>query len=151
MPIPATILVVDDQPYVRRTIRSLLSRQPHWKIHEAKNGQVAVDLIRELKPQVVVMDIVMPEMNGIEAAYEISLRAPETRIVLISSHYTPEEAATLARLFGDGNFIPKSESATQLIPAISRLLPIESQALPPVHQESAPRARRSDAGNTDAE
>jgi hypothetical protein len=46
----------------------------------------------------------------------------------MSSHYTPEEAALLARLFGDGNFIPKSEAARQLIPSISRLLPEESQA-----------------------
>jgi DNA-binding NarL/FixJ family response regulator len=74
------------------------------------------------------MDLVMPEMNGIEAAYEIRRLTPETKIVLISSHYTPEEAATLARLFGDGNFIPKSEAGKELIPAISRLLPDESQA-----------------------
>ena len=141
MPIPAVIVVVDDQPYVRRTLRSLLASQPHWKIYEANNGEVALELIRDLKPQVVVMDIVMPEMNGIEAAYEIRKRAPETKIVLISSHYTPEEAATLARLFGDGNFISKSESATQLIPAISRLLPVESQALPAAHPEPAPGAR----------
>ena|ERR1700720_243217 len=128
MPIPATILVVDDQPYVRRTLRSLLADQSHWKVHEAENGKIALDRARTLKPHVIVMDIVMPEMSGIEAAYEIRHVAPETRIVLISSHYTPEEAAMLARLFGDGNFIPKSEAARQLIPAISRLLPDESEA-----------------------
>ena len=124
----ATILVVDDQPYVRRTIRSLLAEQSHWKVYEAENGKVALDRARALKPHVVVMDIVMPVMSGIEAAYEIRHLAPETRIVLLSSHYTPEEAAMLARLFGDGNFIPKSEAAKQLIPSISRLLPEESQA-----------------------
>ena len=47
----------------------------------------------------VVLDIVMPEMSGIEAAYEIRKLVPETKIVLISSHYTPQEAAHLARLF----------------------------------------------------
>ena len=128
MPTPATILVVDDQPYVRRTICSLLAEQSHWKVYEAENGKVALERARALKPQIVVMDIVMPVMSGIEAAYEIRHLAPATRIVLLSSHYTPEEAAMLARLFGDGNFIPKSEAASQLIPSISRLLPDESQA-----------------------
>jgi DNA-binding NtrC family response regulator len=72
--------------------------------------------------------MVMPEMNGIQAAYEMHHLMAAPKIVLISSHYTPQEAAMLARLFGDGNFIPKSEAAKQLIPAISRLLPDESQA-----------------------
>jgi DNA-binding NarL/FixJ family response regulator len=130
MPIPATILLVDDQALVRRTLRSLLAQQSHWTVYEAENGKVALDRVRVLKPHVVVMDIVMPEMNGIEATYEIRKLAPETRIVLISSHYTREEAASLARLFGDGNFIPKSEAAKQLIPSINRLLPEESQAQP---------------------
>jgi len=89
MPEPATILVVDDQPHVRRTIRSLLTEQSHWKVHEAENGKVALDRIRKLKPHVVVMDIVMPEMGGIEAAYEIHQRALGTKVILISSHYTP--------------------------------------------------------------
>jgi DNA-binding NarL/FixJ family response regulator len=128
VPIPATILVVDDQPYVRQTLRSLLAEQSHWKVFEAENGKVALDRIRALKPDVVVMDIVMPEMNGIEAAYEIRQHALGTKVILISSHYTPQEAAVLAHLFGDGNFIQKSEASKELIPAINRLLPEESQA-----------------------
>jgi DNA-binding NarL/FixJ family response regulator len=128
MRIPAKILVADDQQFVRRSLRSLLARQTHWKIYEAENGKVALERIREERPQVAVLDIVMPVMGGIESAYEIRRLAPETKIVLISSYYTPEEAAHLARLFGDGNFIQKSETGKQLIPAISSLLPEESQA-----------------------
>lgn len=128
MPVPATILVVDDQPYVRRTVRSLLAEQSHWKVHEAENGKAALSRIRELQPHVVVLDIVMPEMNGLEAAYEMRQQGLETKIILISSHYASYEAALLARHFGDGNFIPKSELAKDLIPAISRLLPEECQA-----------------------
>jgi DNA-binding NarL/FixJ family response regulator len=128
MPIPAKILVADDQQFVRQTLRSLLAKQRHWKIYEAENGKRAIEQIREEKPQVAVLDIVMPEMGGIEAAYEIRQLAPETKIILISSHYTPGEALHLARLFGDGNFVPKSEMGKELIPAISRLLPEESQA-----------------------
>jgi two-component system response regulator DevR len=78
---------------------------------------------------VAVLDIVMPEMSGIEAAYEIRQIAPQTKIILISSYYTPEEAAHLARLFGDGNFISKSEAGKELVKAVSRLLPEQSQAI----------------------
>jgi DNA-binding NarL/FixJ family response regulator len=103
--------------------------QSHWKVYEAENGKVALDRAREIKPDVVIMDIVMPEMSGIEATYEMRRLAPETKVILMSSYYTPEEAAHLARLFGDGNFIPKSEAGKQLVPAISRILPLESQAV----------------------
>ena len=95
----------------------------------AASGKAPLESVREIKPDVVVMDIMMPEMSGIEATYELRRLAPSTKIVLMSSYYTPEEAAHLARLFGDGNFVDKSETGNQLIPAISRLLPEQSQAL----------------------
>jgi DNA-binding NarL/FixJ family response regulator len=125
--IPAKILVADDQQLVRRTLRSLLTQQSHWKIYEAENGKVALERIQKEKPQVAVLDIVMPEMGGIETAYEIRRLAPETKIILMSSYYTSEEAAHLARLFGDDNFIEKSQTGKELIPAINRLLPEESR------------------------
>jgi two-component system chemotaxis response regulator CheY len=126
--IPARILVVDDQQLMRRTLRSLLDEQSHWKIYEATNGRVAVDRLLEIRPDVVVMDILMPVMSGIEAASEVRRLAPDTKVILISSYYTPQEATHLARLFGDGNFIEKSEIGKELVPAISRLLSEESQS-----------------------
>jgi DNA-binding response OmpR family regulator len=127
MPIPAKILIVDDQRHVRHTLRSLLTQEPHWRVYDVESGELALDLIREIHPHVVVLDLVMPEMNGIELAYEIRQLEDAPKIVLISSHYTPEEAVVLARLFGDGNFVPKSEAGKSLIPAIDRLLPEECQ------------------------
>jgi len=129
LPIPAKILIADDQELVRRTLRSLLASQRHWTIYEAADGQSAVDESERLKPDVAVLDIVMPRMSGIEAAYEMRRLAPDTKIILMSSHYTPEEAAALARLFGDGNFVAKSEMGKDLVPAINRVLPSESQAV----------------------
>ena len=128
----ATILVVDDNEFVRRALHSLLSQQPNWTIYEAENGKIALDRVREVHPDVVVLDIVMPEMNGMEAAYKIRQLVPTPKIILISSHYNPGEAAMLARLYGDGNFIAKSEAGKTLIPAVSRLLPSkpEEAALP---------------------
>ena len=120
---PATILVADDQQFVRQTLCSMLSQEADWQIYEAENGRAALDQSREIKPDVAVLDIVMPEMGGIEAAYKIRQQTPGTKVILISSHYTPEEAATLNHLFADGAFIQKSEAGKELIPAISRLLP----------------------------
>ena len=129
MPIPAKILVVDDQAFVRSTLRSLLGQQPHWQVYEAHDGLAALERAREIRPDVVVMDIVMPNMSGIAAVYELRRIVPQAKVVLISSHYTEEEAAHLARLFGDGNFIEKSQTGTKLVSAISRILPLESQAV----------------------
>jgi len=129
MPIPAKILVVDDKQFVRHTLRSLLVQQPHWKVYEAEDGFAAIERAREIQPDVVVMDIVMPNMGGIAAVYELRRAVPEAKVILMSSHYTEEEAAHLARLFGDGNFIEKSETGTKLVSTISRILPLESQAV----------------------
>ena len=129
MPVPAKILIVDDHELVRRALRSLLAEQRHWKIYEASDGQEAIEEIQRLKPDVAILDIVMPRMSGIEAAYEMRRLVPDTKIILMSSHYTPEEAATLARLFGDGNFLAKSEMGKDLVPAISRILPEEARAV----------------------
>jgi DNA-binding NarL/FixJ family response regulator len=126
---PAKILIVDDQQFVRRTLCSVLDRQPNWKVYEAEDGIAAVDCAREIRPDVVVMDIVMPNMSGIAAAYELRQVVPEAKVILISGHYTEEEAALLARLFGDGNFIEKSQTGTKLVATISRILLSESRAL----------------------
>ena len=129
MSIPAKILIADDQELVRSTLRSMLTKKTHWRIYEAADGKQAIDETQRVKPDVAVLDIVMPVMSGIEAAYEMRRLAPETKIILMSSHYTPEEAAALARLFGDGSFVAKSEIGKDLVSAINRLLPSESQAV----------------------
>lgn len=123
---PAKILIADDEKLVRTTLRSLLTEKPHWRIFEAADGQAAVDETKRLKPDLAILDIVMPVMSGIEAAYEMRRVLPEIKIILMSSHYTPEEAAVLARLFGDGNFLAKSEMGKDLVPTINRLLPTDA-------------------------
>jgi DNA-binding response OmpR family regulator len=128
MPTPVRILIVDDHPFVRRFLRLLLAVQSHWQIFEADNGTMALEKARQIDPHVVVLDIVMPEKNGIETALEIRQLKPAPKIILMSSHYTPGEASIIGRLYGDGDFIPKSEANKVLIPAISRLLPEESRA-----------------------
>jgi two-component system chemotaxis response regulator CheY len=117
-----TVLVVDDQAFVRKTIRSMLADKTGWILCEAQNGKVAVDLAKKKCPDVVVLDLVMPVMGGLAAAYEIGKIAPQTKIVFISSHYTLGQAAGLDRLFGAAHFVQKSEMGKELIPAIKKLL-----------------------------
>jgi CheY-like chemotaxis protein len=127
LPPPAKILIADDETLVRSTLRSLLTEKSNWRVYEAADGQAAVDETKRLRPDLVILDMVMPVMSGIEAAYEMRRVLPDIKIILMSSHYTVEEAAVLARLFGDGNFIAKSEMGKDLVPAITRLLPADSQ------------------------
>jgi NarL family two-component system response regulator LiaR len=105
-----------------------------------RNGRVALDEILEIRPDVVILDIVMPEMNALEAAYRIRQLTPETKVILMSSYYSDERAVTLNRLFGDGNFMPKSEIATELVSAISRLLSASSTSV--LTANELPRNRR---------
>jgi DNA-binding NarL/FixJ family response regulator len=125
---PAKILVADNRRLLRHSVCSLLADQSDWDVYEAESGKVALDRIQEVEPDVVVLAVMMTKMNGLEAASKIRNLAPETRVIFMSSLYTPLEAALITRLFGV-NFVQKSELGTELIPTISRLLPPKSQAL----------------------
>jgi DNA-binding response OmpR family regulator len=121
MPTTAAILIVGDDPWMLRTLRSLLAQQ-NWQVHEAENGKIALERIREVNPDVVVLDIVMPKMKGVETAYEIGQMAPAPKLIFISNDYTFDEGTMIARLYGDGHFVPKAAIGKELVPLISRLL-----------------------------
>jgi DNA-binding NarL/FixJ family response regulator len=87
---------------------------------EAENGKQAVEKVRELEPEVVLLDIQMPVMNGIQAAYEIRRISPATKILFFTVHH--EEAASSVRLFGAEGVVTKSAAGTELIPALKRLV-----------------------------
>jgi DNA-binding NarL/FixJ family response regulator len=124
MSIPAKILVVDNRRFLRHSLCSLLADQCDWDVYEAESGKVALDRIQEVEPDVVVLAVLMTEMNGLEAASKIRKLSPETRVIFMSSQYTPLEAAIITRLFG-GSFVQKSDLRTELIPTITRLLPLD--------------------------
>ena len=84
MSIPAKILVVDNRRFLRDFLCSLLAGQSDWDVYEAENGEVALDRIQEVKPDVVVLAVMMPEMNGLELASRIRNLAPETRVIFMS-------------------------------------------------------------------
>lgn len=82
-----TIVLADDHQLIREGLRSLLEKQPGFVVvGEAETGRDAVRLARELKPDIVVMDVRMPDLNGMEAARQVRLEAPSTKIVALSMH-----------------------------------------------------------------
>jgi|HubBroStandDraft_4_1064222.scaffolds.fasta_scaffold67931_3 CheY-like chemotaxis protein len=116
------VLLADDHPAVRKTLRALLTENSVRICGEAENGRQAIDKATELQPDVVVLDLVMPETNGLEAAYEIRQRAPASKIILLSLHYSPQDGLAFANALGADAFVDKSALASDLIPAIGRVL-----------------------------
>lgn len=114
------VLIVDDHPTMRKNIRALLSSHDVLVCAEASDGEEAVNYVRKLQPNVVLLDINMPVMNGIQAAYEIRRVAPSTKIVFLTIHDAPE-TESVVRLLAD-EFVPKSASGTELILTVRRLL-----------------------------
>jgi DNA-binding NarL/FixJ family response regulator len=84
---PLRILVVDDSEAVRQAVRSCIETNTNWQVcGEAENGSVALDIVRELNPDVVVLDLSMPGMNGLELAREIAANAPRTRMIMFTAN-----------------------------------------------------------------
>lgn len=112
------ILVVDDHTMVRSGICAVLALQKGMEVvGEAVNGQDAVEKVQQLLPNVAVMDIVMPGMNGLEATKRITLDYPQTR-VLILTQYDEEENMLVARQAGAYGFIPKKAASSELVAGI---------------------------------
>jgi DNA-binding NarL/FixJ family response regulator len=117
----ARILIADDHPDIRAGVRALLSRNPDCEVcGEAKNGREAVEKVQQLVPDLIVLDVSMPVMGGIEAAREIRRIAPATKIILFSM-YEDRQTETAGRQAGADAIIRKSEAATSLMPAVERL------------------------------
>jgi DNA-binding NarL/FixJ family response regulator len=118
----ARILVADDHEIVLEGIRTLVQRSGRgWEIcGEARNGRDAVDLANSLHPDVIILDITMPIMSGLEAASQLS-RAGNGRILIFTMHESPRLEAEV-RAAGAQGFVLKSEAARDLIRAIDHLL-----------------------------
>jgi DNA-binding NarL/FixJ family response regulator len=105
------ILIADDSPIVRQGLRNLLRGHADWEIcGEAVDGQDAIAKTRQLAPDVIVLDFLMPAMNGIEAARKISSVHPTTSILLFSM-YRDSQLANLARNAGISAVLSKSNAA----------------------------------------
>ncbi|MCK4863159.1 MAG: response regulator [Dehalococcoidales bacterium] len=112
------VLIVDDHAVVRDGIRSVLNLQRDMQVvGEAVNGKEALEKTRELVPDVVVMDIVMPVMNGLDAAKEVCEKYKSTKVLMLTQ-YDDEENVIASREAGAVGFIPKAAASSRLLTGI---------------------------------
>jgi DNA-binding NarL/FixJ family response regulator len=123
MAVRARILVVDDAPAIRRSLRLYLEQEAGWIIcGEAENGKVAIDRVQELRPDVVILDLSMPVMNGLDAARAIKAIAPGTHILMFTLHTDPH-LLDEAQKVGIDQVLSKADSAaTELLQAVRTLV-----------------------------
>ena len=112
------IMVADDHEVVRKGLVSLLQAQPDWQVcGEAGDGREAVDKATQLKPDVVILDIGMPSLNGLEATRQILKAAPATRVLILSA-YSDDAYVEQVIAFGAAGYLVKQSEANVLRRAI---------------------------------
>lgn len=113
------LLVVDDHAVIRRGIQSILRSWPEWNVcGEAANGVEALRLAEELKPEIIVMDLSMPVMSGLEATRLIRKTQPGVKILLLTLHDSVEWVETAFRA-GVRGYLLKSDTERELLRALS--------------------------------
>lgn len=116
----ARVLVVDDAAFMRMMLKDILSKAGHEIVGEAANGVEAVEKYKELKPDVVTMDITMPEMNGIDAIKEIRKFDPGATIIVCSA--MGQQAMVIEAIqAGAKDFIVKPFQASRVIEAVQKV------------------------------
>ena len=119
---PSRILIVDDHEVVRQGIRTILKARPQWEVvGEAINGREALDKAKALAPDVIIRDITMPEMRGIEATREMAKQNVSSAVLIFTMHESRNLAETV-REAGARGFVLKSHAARDLLDALERLM-----------------------------
>lgn len=117
----ARILIVDDAKFMRITLTNILKKANHEIVGEAENGREAVVLYRELKPDLVTMDITMPEMSGLDAVKEIKKDFKDAKIIMCSA-MGQQKMVVDAIEAGAKDFIVKPFDDSQVVDSVSRVL-----------------------------
>src|SRR5258708_4469774 len=118
---PFRILVADDHDLMRRGVKTLLESHAGWEVcGEAKTGREAVGKAEELKPDIIILDISMPDMNGVEAARRIRKTSAGTEILILSMHYSDQLIREIVEA-GARGFIVKSDPERDLNIAVETL------------------------------
>jgi DNA-binding NarL/FixJ family response regulator len=119
---PSRILIADDHELFRRGVAAELTQVPGWVVAaEATNGRDAVALAASLKPDIVVLDLTMPELNGLEAARQIILADPSARILILTAHES-EQLVREVLSAGAKGYVLTSDAGKTLITALQALL-----------------------------
>jgi len=115
------ILIVDDHEIVRSGLRALLSSRSQWEVvAEAATGRQAIEFARRLKPDIVILDITMPDPNGLEAARIISRELPKTEILILTMHESPQVAREVINV-GARGYVMKSDAESEIVTAVEAL------------------------------
>jgi DNA-binding NarL/FixJ family response regulator len=115
------ILVADDHAVVRRGVRALLETHADWQVcGEAATGREAVEQVKRLDPDIVVLDLSMPELNGLDATRRITRDAPRTQVLVLTMHHS-EELAHQVLHAGARGYVLKSDADRELIAAVDSL------------------------------
>jgi DNA-binding NarL/FixJ family response regulator len=119
--IPVRLVLADDHEIMRVGLRSLLEAQLNWSVvGEAIDGEEAVEMVLSLKPDVALLDIAMPKISGLEAARQILLQVPRTKILLLSAHDSTQVIADVLDSGAKG-YVLKSDAARDLVAAVQAL------------------------------
>jgi two-component system response regulator DevR len=142
-----TLLVVDDHEVVRQGLVALLARRPNLHVvAEAGTVAEAIEAARRFQPELVIMDVRLPDGSGIEACREIREERPETRVVMLTS-YPDEDAVLSAIVAGASGYLLKQVRARDLVDALERVARGESLLDPAVTGRVLERVRRIATGD----
>lgn len=114
------IVIADDNDMMRSILRAMLRGEEYDVVGEARNGQAAIDMVDRLKPDIVCMDVMMPEKSGIEALCEIKVAHPDTEVVMVTSNSDPE---TVQESIQNGacGFIIKPFNAARVLDTLEKI------------------------------
>jgi len=119
--VSATIMIVDDAAFMRMMLKDILSKNGFTVVGEAENGAIAVDKYMELQPNLTIMDITMPEMDGLQAVKEIRKRDAKARIIMCSA--MGQQAMVIEAIqSGAKDFVVKPFQADRVVEAVTKAL-----------------------------
>lgn len=116
-----SVLIVDDNDMMRTLLRSILRAEEFDIVGEARNGHAAVEMSERLKPNVVCLDVMMPEMDGLEALRAIKAAQPEQAVVMVTGNASPENVQE-ALQNGASGFIVKPFNAARIVDTLTRII-----------------------------
>src|SRR5947199_10344707 len=117
---PTRVLLADDHALIRQGLKALLEKQGIQVVTEASDGQEAVRLAEKAQPEVAILDITMPVLNGVDAARELIKSTPKTKVILLTQH-DEDQYVTEALRAGVKGYVLKSQAATDLVHAIQQV------------------------------
>lgn len=144
------IVLADDHHVVREGLRALLETEPDFSIvGEAADGLATVDLVERLKPDVLVTDLMMPALSGLEVARQVALRSPTTRVVILSM-YANEPYVLEALRNGAAGYVLKDSTGADLVQAVRQVLTGDRYLSPPLSARAIEAyVQKAEAGSLD--